>query len=104
MAKYVLFLSNSRADCSVSTRTVFLSPFLFLGEATLPTIFISFENAITNKKVNYDRGVDSAGNSIVVLKNQANIGPTSGRLGNVLRLSGIDAGAVVGKFVNHPLK
>ena len=52
----------------------------------------------------YDRGVDTAGKSIVTLSNQANIGPSIGRLGNVLRLSGIDAGAVVGKFENHPLK
>ena len=71
---------------------------------SVPTIFIAFENEIPNKRVRYDRGVDTAGNSIVTLTNQANIGPSIGRLGNVLRLSGIDAGAVVGKFESHPLK
>ena len=44
------------------------------------------------------------GNSQVTMKNAANIGISAGRLGKVLRLTGTDAGAVVGNFYEHPIK
>ena len=45
------------------------------------------------------------GNSIVILKkNGANIGASSGRQGKVLRMTGTQAGADAGYFQDHYLK
>ena len=54
--------------------------------------------------MHYTRGTDKDGNSMLILKSGANTGLTKGRIGNVLHLNGIDAGAVVGNFPSHPLK
>ena len=70
----------------------------------LPEIFISFERLLTNKTVAYDRGVDKQGDSTVTLERNASIGPSEGRIGNVLRLVGIKPAAVIGQFEDHPLK
>ena len=54
--------------------------------------------------MDYTRGTDKDGNSRLILKSGATTGVTKGRFGNVLRLNGINAGAVVGDFRKHPLK
>ncbi|XP_065064782.1 uncharacterized protein LOC135690997 [Rhopilema esculentum] len=75
----------------------------FEHSPVFPEIFISFENVLTNKTVAYERGADKQGNSTVTLKGSASIGPSKGRIGNALRMVGIDPGAVIGEFKNHPL-
>ena len=44
------------------------------------------------------------GNSQVTMKNGANVGTSTGRPGKVLRITGTNAGAVVGYFYDHPIK
>ncbi|XP_065064988.1 uncharacterized protein LOC135691143 [Rhopilema esculentum] len=68
----------------------------------LPDILISFESTLSDQTVAYDRGADSKGNSIAILRN-ASVGPSEGKIGNVLRLVGIDPAAIIGKFGGHPL-
>ncbi|XP_065064783.1 uncharacterized protein LOC135690998 [Rhopilema esculentum] len=70
---------------------------------SLPTFFVSFESTLSDQTVAYDRGADKLGNSIITLKRDAMVGPSEGRIGNVLRLVGIDPAAVVGSFESHPL-
>ena len=44
------------------------------------------------------------GNSVVMMMNGANIGTSTGRPGNVLRMTGTNAGADAGYFNGHNLK
>ena len=71
---------------------------------TLPNIHISFDEGISNSMVAYSRGADMKSNSIVSMINGAKIGQSYGRKGEVLHLSGIDSGAVVGDFAKNPIK
>ena len=70
----------------------------------LPDIYISFEDSVNSTTVNYTRGKDQNGRSVLYLNNRADVGKTSGRVGNVLRLTDFGAGASLGNFQSHPLK
>lgn len=59
------------------------------------------ENATT---IVYTIGADKKGNSLVELKNGANVVQSRDRVGNVLSINGFYAGAIVGDFSSHPLK
>ena len=72
--------------------------------SALPSIFISFDEKQNDTAIHYTRGADKDGQSLVALRNGTNIGRAQGRIGNVLRLNGFHAGAVVGNFPSHPLK
>ena len=67
---------------------------------------MSFEKTLDgdSTKIPYDRGADMNGNSKVIMKNGANIGTSGGRPGNVLRMTGTNAGADAGYFYTHYLK
>ena len=77
-----------------------------LASPGLPHIYISFEKLVDgdSTKTPYDRGEDMNGNSIVILKNGANIGTSGGRPGKVLRMTGTQTGADAGYFQDHYLK
>lgn len=70
----------------------------------MPSILISFEDIINVTALSYTRGTDKTGKSLLILKNGAFIGETHGRVGNVIHLNGIDAGADAGTFEGHPIK
>ena len=76
------------------------------GSPPLPDIYLSFEKTADgdSTSIPYDRGSDKSGNSQVSLKNDARIGTSSGRSGNVLRLQGRNAGGIIGMFNGHPIK
>ena len=67
---------------------------------------MSFEKTLDgdSTKIPYDRGEDMNGNSKVIMKNGANIGTSGGRPGNVLRMTGTNAGADAGYFHHHRIK
>ena len=67
---------------------------------------MSFEKTVDgdSTKSPYDRGTDKNGNSVVTMMNGANIGTSTGRPGNVLRMTGTKAGADAGYFKGHNLK
>ena len=67
---------------------------------------MSFEKLVDGDSTQtpYDRGKNKNGNSKVILKNGADIGPSGGRPGKVLRMNGTEAGADAGYFYGHYLK
>ena len=73
-------------------------PQLCAGSPQLPKFYIAFESTLPDdtSKVPYDRGEDGTGNKNVILGNNALIGTSERRSGMVLKLIGVNAGAVIG--------
>ena len=68
----------------------------------LPHVFISVEERHNETAINYTRGRDEDGNSLMILRHGANVGESRERTGNVLSLDGFDAGAGCRKFSKYP--
>ncbi|XP_065059432.1 uncharacterized protein LOC135686947 isoform X2 [Rhopilema esculentum] len=73
-----------------------------------PDIFIAFETTLTGNptKTVYNRGKDRIENNVLTMINGATIGTVLDRPGKVLKIVGINAGAIVGNFqdscINNP--
>ena len=67
---------------------------------------MAFESTIPgdSSKFPYNRGEDISGKSVGTLKNGANLGPSIGRPGNVLRITGVNAGVDLGDFEGRVIK
>ena len=72
--------------------------------SALPHVLISFEERHNETAINYTRGRDEDGNSLMILRHGANVGESRERTGNVLSLNGFDASAVIGNFPSTPIK
>ena len=70
----------------------------------LPTVHISFEEVTDDSLVIYSRGADTNSNSLASMHNGAKVGPTDGRIGKVLHLSGTDPGMIVGDYALSYIK
>ena len=73
-------------------------------ELVLPTVHISFEEVTDDSLVMYSRGADVKSNSFATMHNGAKVGPTDGRIGKVLHLSGTDPGMIVGDYSSSYIK
>ena len=78
----------------------------FAGSPQLPKFYIAFESTLPGdtSKVPYDRGEDGQGNKNVILGNNALIGASERRSGKVLKLKGVNAGAIIGDVKPYSIK